>query len=111
MGSSTDRPSRLPYVIAALGAIALLAAGAVWILRRGDELATLRGHAGVVRAIVFTPDGSILVSTVGSYSVPVPGGTLAGMRSKRKTNSGLDRIACKAVLIPDSKSPLLRPDW
>ena len=34
---------------------------------------------------------------------------LAGVRSKRKTNSGLAIIAWIAVRIPDSKSPSLRP--
>src|SRR5437867_8503015 len=61
MGSTTEEPpSRLPYLIAAVGAIALVIAGAVWILQRGDELATLRGHTGVVRAVLFAPDGTLI---------------------------------------------------
>src|SRR5262249_42286782 len=41
----------------------LAAAGfAAWWFTRGDELATLRGHAGPVRAVAVSPDGSVIAS-------------------------------------------------
>src|SRR5438128_12368940 len=46
-----------------LGGAVLLAAAAAWLWpTHGGELATLRGHSGVVRVVAFSPDGSILAS-------------------------------------------------
>src|SRR5438067_12853037 len=48
---------------AAAGLVAAAAAGGLcWWLARGDELATYRGHRGVVRAVAFAPDGSVVAS-------------------------------------------------
>jgi WD40 repeat protein len=46
-------------------ALGLLVGGgalAVYLLSRGSELATLRGHDGVVRAVAYSPDGAVLAS-------------------------------------------------
>ena len=48
-------------IIAGVGVILLggLAAAGV-LLNRGDELRTLRGHTGAVRAVAFAPDGTLV---------------------------------------------------
>src|SRR5689334_1623600 len=53
---------RLPRLgLAVCGAVAVAAACWLWF-RGGPELAVLRGHRGPVRALVFSPDGSLLAS-------------------------------------------------
>src|SRR5215813_12499359 len=43
-------------------ACAALALGLWWWLSQGQELATLRGHEGVVRTVAFDPTGEVLAS-------------------------------------------------
>jgi WD40 repeat protein len=55
------RRSFLPLIVG--GVLFVAAAGFLgWRLTRGDELATLRGHDGPVRAVVFSPDGTTIAS-------------------------------------------------
>ena len=53
--------------VIAIGGGALLLASAisaiVWWFARTDELATLRGHEGAVRAVAASSDGTVLAST------------------------------------------------
>src|SRR5205823_1083999 len=57
------RGSRSFLLILVGGVLAVCLAGfLIWYFGRGDELATLRGHAGPVRAVAFSPDGSVLAS-------------------------------------------------
>jgi WD40 repeat protein len=57
------RPRRWRWIgITGVTAAALIGGGIGWLLSRGDELATLRGHKGVVRVVAFAPDGSALAS-------------------------------------------------
>lgn len=53
--------SRGKWVAAALG-VGALALFVLWWFNRGAELANLRGHAGVIRALTFSPDGRLLIS-------------------------------------------------
>src|SRR5436190_286177 len=53
---------RLGWAVVALVALTGVAVGGWWYATRGDELATLRGHDGVVRAVAFAPDGKTLAS-------------------------------------------------
>src|SRR5206468_2773765 len=47
----------------AAGTVAVLTVVAWWAWpTRGDELATLRGHTGVIRAVAYSPDGTRIVS-------------------------------------------------
>jgi WD40 repeat protein len=48
------------WIAGALG-VGVLGLG-LWWLTGGAELANLRGHAGVIRALVYSPDGALLVS-------------------------------------------------
>ena len=60
--SPAVRSSRTPLIVAG-SIIALLALGGLaWWMMQGDELATLKGHAGVVRAVAFSPDGTMIAS-------------------------------------------------
>jgi WD40 repeat protein len=56
-----DRRSAIRLAVAALlgaGLIGLV----VWLLTRTDELATLRGHDGPVRAVAISADGTLIAS-------------------------------------------------
>jgi WD40 repeat protein len=55
------RRSHAPLIVG--GILFIAAAGFLgWWLTRGDELATLHGHDGPVRAVAFSPDGSVIAS-------------------------------------------------
>ena len=49
-------------------ALALAVAGMLW-LSRTDEIATLRGHAGPVRAVAYSPDGTVIASGGDDFTV------------------------------------------
>src|SRR5262245_61106294 len=56
------RRARLSAFIVTCLSLALLSAlGWAW-LDRGNQLATLRGHRGMVRTLAFSPDGALLAS-------------------------------------------------
>ena len=46
----------------------------------------------------------------GAQDAPLTATLIAGGRSNRKTNCGLERMAWTASRIPPSKFPLLRPE-
>src|SRR5262245_13177026 len=88
MGSYTDHPSRLPYYIAGVSAILLLIAGLAWLLQRGDEFASLRGHKGVVRTLLFLPDGSTLISAGDDGTIRTWDTSSNSLRQTMQSHSG-----------------------
>src|SRR5215470_10140912 len=60
-GMSVSRRSRAFYVAGGIAFLVVVGFLVVW-LTRGNELAALRGHTGVIRAIGFSPDGKVIVS-------------------------------------------------
>src|SRR5205814_8314911 len=74
---------RLPYVLAAcVGGgvlLALVVAGWLW-LARGPELATLRGHRGLVRTLAFSPDGALLASGGEDHQIRIWDAKTYGLR-------------------------------
>src|SRR5262249_24725638 len=56
------RPRRF-YLLFCVGGGALVLVIACWLwLTQGPELATLRGHRGIVRSLALSPDGALLAS-------------------------------------------------
>src|SRR5947207_8927879 len=94
MATTPQGRSRLPYLIAGAVALVLLVAGAGWLLRRGDALATLRGHRDVVRAVAFSPDGKFLASAGDDGKVRVWDSATNSLRHTLEGHAG--RIAVMA---------------
>ncbi len=59
---------RIAIASTVIVALALAIAGMLW-LSRTDEIATLRGHAGPVRAVAYSPDGTVIASGGDDFTV------------------------------------------
>ncbi|MCX7700598.1 MAG: WD40 repeat domain-containing protein [Gemmataceae bacterium] len=58
----SEGSAKTPFIIAGVFGLVVCLIAAWWILQRGEEIATLRGHRAVVRSVAFSPDGSRIAS-------------------------------------------------
>lgn len=65
-----DSMSRRGWGIAGAVGVGVLALG-IWWFGGGMELANLRGHTGVIRALVYSPDGSFVASGSDDHTISV----------------------------------------